>query len=90
MVVDASLAPTPEQAALIRATAAPYLSEDLQRNPRRFFDFLEKMPDRMPVPISERLRRTVSGGVIVSRQFLSNYQRYFETEAEALAWLRNQ
>lgn len=90
MVVDAALAPAPEQVAVIRATAAPYLSEELQREPRRFFDFLDKMPERMPVPVSERLRRTLSGGVVVSRQFLSNYQRYLEIGADTPEYVENE
>jgi len=88
--VDSALAPAPEQAARIRATAQPYLSEELQREPRRFFHFLDKVPGRMPVVVSERFRRALSGGVVVSRQFLSNYTRYFEADAETPEYVENE
>jgi pimeloyl-ACP methyl ester carboxylesterase len=44
----------------------------------------------MPFPVSERLRRTLSGGVVISRQFLSNYQRYVEAEADADEYVENE
>lgn len=76
LVVDAALAPAAQRTDALRAAAEPYLRDELQREPRRFFDFVDKMPRRMPVPVSERLRRTLNGGVVVARQFLSNYQPF--------------
>jgi len=89
-MVDSALSPDQDRAETIRATAEPYLSEKLQNNPRLFFDFLDKMPDRMPVPVSERFRRTVDGGVVVARQFLSNYKPYFEGEGNLQDYVENE
>jgi len=79
-VVDAALAPPPSQIPALRLAAEPYLAEDLQREPKRFFDFLEGIKDRQPRFVVERFKRTLDGGVLISRQFLSDYRRFIERD----------
>jgi hypothetical protein len=62
-------------------TAAPFLSEDLLADPRRFLTF-----DDHVVAVSgqrERQRRSVRGGAVVSRRLSVPYAPYFESAAGA-------
>lgn len=79
-VVDAALAPPPDAIPALRAAAEPYLDGDLQRNPQRFFAFLDEMAGRQPRFVVERFKRALDGGVVISRQFLSEYRRFIERE----------
>lgn len=83
-VIDAALTPAPGAIPALRAAAAPYMAADLQKNPRQFFSFVDAKPAPQPAQVSERLRQTLPGGMLVSRQFLSNYQRYYEPEVDTV------
>src|SRR5207244_7171880 len=54
LLVDALLMPRPADLPRLRASAAPYLTPELRRDPRRFFAFLDTPP--RPV-VTERSRR---------------------------------
>lgn len=80
IVVDAALMPAAEQVPALRAAAQPYLASDLQREPQRFFDFLQSA--RSIRMVSERYRGSLDRGVIVARQFLSDYRPYHEPHVD--------
>lgn len=84
LVIDAALTPAPGAVPALRAAAQPYLEADLQRNPRQFFSFIDTKPAPLPGQVAERLRQTLPGGMLVSRQFLSNYERYYEPEVDTV------
>lgn len=80
LVIDAALTPDPAELPALRAAAEPYVTDELMREPRRFFAFLDEQPPPTPAVVSEHLRRELRGGAIVARQFLSRYGPYHETD----------
>jgi pimeloyl-ACP methyl ester carboxylesterase len=74
LAAESALVPDPGDMPRLREAAAPYVADDLQREPRRFFAFLDEPP---PHPtVSGRLRKEIHGGVVISRRFVSDYERY--------------
>lgn len=89
-VIDAALAPAEEDIPILRAGAVRYLDEGLQRDPHKFFAFVDTKPPPLPIMVSERFNKALDGGFAVTRQFLSNYQRYFDAEGMAERCLENE
>jgi hypothetical protein len=80
LAFDRALTPSAEEAARLQATAAPYLDERLQRNPRAFFAFLDDPPK--PPDVSVRGAYRVRGGVVASRSFRSCYTPFGAVASE--------
>jgi pimeloyl-ACP methyl ester carboxylesterase len=60
-----------DELARVRASAAPYVSAALERDPKAFFAFLDEPPrDIRPQPTAHR---AVGGGAIVTRRLPSGY-----------------
>jgi pimeloyl-ACP methyl ester carboxylesterase len=77
LVVDSALNPKPEDIPRLRAAAEPYLDPELQRDPRRFFAFLDEPSPRPQMRVTGR--RTLDGGTVVTRKFTSNYRPFIAT-----------
>src|SRR3990170_4865864 len=74
VVVDAVMIPRPEEAGALRASAEKFLKSEVQGDPGRFFSFADRRP--APVAVSGRFRRSLSGGVVVAREFTTAYRPY--------------
>jgi pimeloyl-ACP methyl ester carboxylesterase len=74
LAFDALLHPSPAEIDAARESAAPYVTNALLSDPRRFFDFLDEAPE--PVPMHEGRPRERHRGVVVTRQFLTRYVPY--------------
>lgn len=73
-IIDRALVPSPGELPSLRALAEPYVTEELQQEPRAFFSFMDAPP---PSPtMSGRTLRTLPGGVVIAREFSAPY-RYF-------------
>jgi len=70
----AALRPSAAERSAARESAAPYRTEELVQEPRRFFDFLDRAPDS--VAMHEERRRDVPGGAVVTRHFKTTYVPY--------------
>jgi len=81
LVIDATLMPSPDDVPRLRESAAPYVRDDLGREPRRFFAFLDE-PAAWGAP-SGRYVRSLPGGVAIARRFRSDYQRFHGDERPA-------
>jgi hypothetical protein len=75
LLFDSTLALNPDEHARVRASIAPYVTPELQRDPRRFFAFLDA-PNPPRLLASVRRRRLADGDVI-ARRFVSGY-RWFD------------
>lgn len=80
--VDLALMPTPEELPGLLASAEFMLEPGLQREPQRFFDFPASA--LVPLEVRERRRRSLSGGVALSRQLAYRYQAHGEPDGESL------
>jgi dienelactone hydrolase len=70
---------TPLDGIAFEETAQPYLDEALQRDPRRFFSFLDAPAD---VPRARTLeRREVPGGLIAVREIATEYEPWHASES---------
>ena len=67
MALESSILPTVEDLPAIERSARPYLDATLQRNPRAFFEFLDR-PSAM-IDVSVRSERPLAGGVALSLPF---------------------
>jgi hypothetical protein len=74
LAFTAALEPGPELWERCARSAAPYVTPDLDADPRRFFGFLDSPP--VPVHTTLRVRRRVPGGVAVARRFVTRYAPY--------------
>lgn len=74
LAFNAALYPPAHEREAVYASAAPYLTDELVRDPRRFFAFLDEAP--APVAMREVGRRAIRGGVVVSRRFETAYAPY--------------
>lgn len=81
-VVERALIPRPENLVELRESATGILSEELQRDPGRFFAFREEeLAISKP---SERVHRSLTGGVAVRCKVQGAYDAYpFETGVQA-------
>jgi dienelactone hydrolase len=75
----AALFPSESEREAVYASAVPYLTPKLARDPRQFFAFLDA--PSAPVATREVGRRTIRGGVVVSRQFDTDYVPYHRSDA---------
>ncbi len=64
----------------VRRSMRPYLAASLQDDPRSFFDFVAQPPEPYDV-ITETESRTIAGGVVERRRFLSQYRPYHRDAA---------
>jgi pimeloyl-ACP methyl ester carboxylesterase len=72
LVVDAALMPPPEELPGLLASAELLLEPELQREPRRFFAFLdEPLP---PHEVTGHIRRRLEGGTVIAREIDYRYQ----------------
>src|SRR5262245_31567533 len=72
LVFDAALQADSADLGALRASAEPYLTPQLARDPRRFFRFLDRPMDAELLASVER--RALPGGAVVARRFLSGYR----------------
>jgi len=73
LLVDGTLMPGPADLPRLRASASPYQVPELRNDPGRFFDFLAAPPR---FTMKERGRRERAGGVVIEREFASEYVPY--------------
>lgn len=72
-VVDATLMPRPQDLAALRASAAAFTEGPLWKNPRSYFDFVDRVI--MPTDVRGRHRRHLSGGgTVVARELATDYR----------------
>lgn len=81
MVVDAMLMPGPEALPLLRDSAEAVLGTELQKDPRRFFEF--EGGDPTPQSERSRFRRSLDRGVVLAREFATRYRPHGAEEREA-------
>jgi hypothetical protein len=74
IVVERALIPDAENVSSLRTSAQPMLAPELQRDPRRFFDYPEVEPSRHAMQLRE-LRR-LRGGSVARRNIESGYSPY--------------
>ncbi len=74
LVVDAMMMPHPEDLPAHRASAEPFLAGELWADPRQFFSFVDE--PAVPLRVSGRYRRSVTGGKIVGRGLTTAYRPY--------------
>lgn len=74
LVVDSVMMPKPEEIPAMQAAAAVFRDGELQRDPGRFFRFLEDPGEAAQG--QERLQRKLRGGVVIRRQFEGEYLAY--------------
>jgi pimeloyl-ACP methyl ester carboxylesterase len=79
-VVERALIPDAEHVEALRASTHDVLDPELQDDPRRFFDFLNRPPE-LP-RVQQRRRRRLVGGVALERRLESGY-RPWGTEHDA-------
>ncbi len=82
-VVDATLMPAPEDLPALRASADAVLDPALQADPKRYFDF--RNLDCGMRPTHEVVRRELSGGVALHREFETAYQAFVPAGDPAVA-----
>jgi hypothetical protein len=73
LAFDRAIAPN-FAADVLRASAAPYVSDELVREPRRFFAFLDALGDREP--LASTFHRRLPRGRVVAHAFASAYPRW--------------
>ena len=71
LVVERALIPDAEDLDALRRSAQAVLAPELQANPRRFFDFLDRPPH--PLRMRSRVRRRIDGGRAISHRIESDY-----------------
>ncbi len=71
---DRALASDLHEVARLRSSATPYLTPDLDREPRAFFAFVDETPTVAPF-VSEPVR-ALPGGVLLTHTFASDYVRF--------------
>jgi pimeloyl-ACP methyl ester carboxylesterase len=74
LAVDAVVMPAPAEIPELRASAERFLRDDLQRDPARFFSFDDAPP--RPRAVRDRLRRRLSGGMVLGRSIDTDYRPY--------------
>jgi len=74
LAYEAALVPALDDYPSLRASAHPYTDPILERDPRRFFAFLER-PHACAIPTGIA-RRPIEGGAIVTRRMPSRYVPY--------------
>lgn len=79
-VVERALIPKPENLEALRASADDTLAPDLQREPRRFFEFLDS--DEKPPEVESRYHRGLDGGAALRCKISGDYTPYgFSSDA---------
>lgn len=81
LVVDAVMMPRPEDLPELRKSAEAFAAGELWHQPRRFFSFVDDPVS--PLMVTDRLRRPIDGGAIISRELTSAYRPYPAAEASA-------
>jgi hypothetical protein len=81
LAFEAAVRPTENDLPHVRTSAAPYLVEHLQRDPRSFFSFLDEPPAAAAL-VSEP-GSALPGGAIVCRRFETRYEAYHCDPARA-------
>jgi hypothetical protein len=71
---DTTLMPGPETMTLVPASAAPYVTTELRREPRRFFAFLDE-PAELPI-VRTYAREARTDGEIVRYELASEYRPF--------------
>jgi hypothetical protein len=74
-----ALYPSEADREAVYASTAPYLTAELASDPRRFFSFLDEAPPT--VQMQEVGRRSIPGGVVVSRCFETHYVPYHRSDS---------
>src|SRR5688572_20384076 len=69
-----ALYPPAAEIAAAEASAAPYMTDELRGEPKRFFAFLDAPPRE--VEMRELGRRPLAGGEAVTRRFCTQYVPY--------------
>jgi len=72
LVVERALIPDPAHVDALRESAQPMLADDLQQDPRRFFEFLDDPPHT--VRLTRRRRRRIAGGSVQDCRVESDYE----------------
>jgi len=79
LALSAALALDPRKLDEVLCSGAPYVTDELAADPRRFFAFLDEPPARVVERVAGR--RRMAGGAIVLREFVTRYVPYHATGA---------
>lgn len=81
LVVDAVMMPRPEDLPELQKSAEAFATGELWHQPRRFFSFVDDPVS--PLMVTDRSRRPIDGGAIISRELTSAYRPYSAAKASA-------